>query len=370
MFLSERVDRCRAVLKTEGASALALEAGVDLEYLTGVRWRRSERPLLFVLPVSGEPFWVGPHFEEGTLRESRIGTGELRLWQEHESPYERLAEGLVDRGLAASTLALGPTMRAFVAHGIGTTTSATLAPVSDAVSQCRVQKSDAELARMRRANEATKASLAAAAKRTEVGMSEADVEALVREAQSAAGLEQIWALVAFGEAAAYPHGTREKHPLRAGELVLVDTGGKLHGYSSDITRTWPTGPVTSKQAKAWNAVLAAQSAGLEGYRAGATPSEADQRAREAVTAAGFGPEYTTFTHRLGHGIGMEVHEHPYVVRGNTRPFARGNTMSNEPGIYIPGSLGIRIEDIVAITADGPEVFGPRAASIDDPFGEG
>lgn len=356
-------------MRGAGVDAVALEAGVSLEYLTGVRWRQSERPLIYVLPVKGAPFFVGPHFEEGTLRESGVGEGDLRLWHEHESPYARTRQGLVDLGLGAGTVALEPSTRAFVATGLRAH-EVSLAAENDVVSECRMRKTLSELARLRRANEATKAALAAVSEYVEEGMSEADLAALLRDAQTAAGLENIWALVAFGAAAAFPHGTRETHPLRKGELILVDTGGSLHGYRSDITRTWPFSEVSSEQKKAWETVLAAQTAALEGYRAGAEPARADAMARKVVDAAGFGDAYQAFTHRLGHGIGMEVHEHPYVVRGNTRPFEVGNTMSNEPGIYLPGRLGVRIEDIVAVTDDGPAVFGPRARSLDDPFGVG
>ncbi len=366
---AERQERCREALRAAGVDAVAVEAGVSLDYLTGVRWRQSERPLLYVLPVKGSPFWVGPHFEEGTLRESGVENDELRLWHEHESPYARTRQGLADAGLSAGRLALEPSMRSFVAAGLRSS-GIEVVVEHDVVSECRMRKSASELARLRRANEATKAALAAAAKHVQEGMSEADLGSLIREAQTEAGLESIWTLVAFGDAAAYPHGTREKHPLRKGELILVDTGGKLHGYSSDITRTWPFGPVSAEQRKAWETVLAAQTRALDGYRAGLAPEKADALARGVVDGAGYGDAYQAFSHRLGHGIGMEVHEHPYVVRGNARAFKPGNTMSNEPGIYLRGKLGVRIEDIVAIRDDGPEVFGPRAVSLEDPFGEG
>ncbi|MEO0812280.1 MAG: Xaa-Pro peptidase family protein, partial [Myxococcota bacterium] len=293
---AERRERCRAALRSAQADAVLLEASTSLEYLTGLRWRRSERPLLFVLPVKGTPFWVSPKFEEGTVRESGVGTDELRLWEEHESPYDRVAQGLSDRGLAAGTLAIEPTTRSFVVEGVRSkSVGTTLLPAHPVVSECRMTKTEAELSRLRRANEATKAALAQVAARVEVGMSEAEVESMVRAAQSAAGLSDIWALVAFGQAAAFPHGTQVKHPLRSGEMVLVDTGGKLHGYSSDITRTWPVGAISSRQKKAWEAVLLAQSAALEHYRAGSAPAQADRAARASIEASGFGTGYAQFT---------------------------------------------------------------------------
>jgi len=368
---AERRERCRKVLGDLGYDAVVVEAGVALGYLTGARWWPSERPLLYILPKRGDAAWVGPAFEEGTLREAFVGDADLRGWQEHESPYELAFGALRDRSAAGGRIALDPAMRSFVVEGLrraaGSAEIGADAPVLD---RLRMRKTDAELARLRRANLATKASLAAVARHVEVGMTEADVDAMLRTAQTTAGLSSIWTLVAFGENAAFPHGTKDKHPLKAGEFVLVDTGGKLHGYCSDITRTWPVGPISAAQKKAWNAVRDAHRAGLAAIKPGAPCGGADAAARRVMEAAGFGADYQSFSHRLGHGIGLQIHERPYLVRDNALPLAPGMTMSNEPGIYIRGQLGIRLEDIVAVTDDGAEVFGPMAASLDDPFGLG
>lgn len=227
-------------------------------------------------------------------------------------------------------------------------------------------KSAAELACLRRANQATKAALAAVAAHVRAGMRQSDVAALVREAQGAAGLGSIWALVLFGPDAAYPHGTESDRVLVEGDLILVDTGGALHGYCSDITRTWAFGAPDDQQRRIWDIVSEAQRAAMARIRPGVRCSEVAAAARAVVAAAGHGDGYQRFTHRLGHGIGLNVHEHPYLVRGNDLVLAPGMTMSNEPGLYLPGRLGVRIEDIVAVTEDGAEVFGPMAASIDAP----
>jgi Xaa-Pro dipeptidase len=230
-------------------------------------------------------------------------------------------------------------------------------------------KSERELARLRRVNEATKAAVRLAAQYVEPGMTEDAIATLVREAQAAAGLSQIWVLALTGPNAAFPHGTRNGRPLESGDLILVDTGGALHGYRSDITRTWAVGTPSDAQRKAWDTVLAAQEAALAALKPGVACADVDAAARGVIEEAGYGAGYDKFTHRLGHGIGLQVHEEPYLVRGNRLALAPGMTFSNEPGIYVPGSLGVRLEDIVAVTADGAEVFGPRPRSLDDPFGE-
>src|SRR5690606_21520642 len=212
---------------------------------------------------------------------------------------------------------------------------------------------------------------AAAAPLARAGMSEAVLADVLRAAQRAAGLDNVWVLALFGPNAAYPHGTPEGRTLAEGDLILVDTGGFLHGYASDITRTWAFPSVEAidePRRKAWAVVHQAQTAALEQIRPGVRCAEVDAAAREVVAKAGFDPDYGVFTHRLGHGIGMEVHEAPYLVRDAEHRLEVGNTMSNEPGIYVPGGFGIRLEDIVAVGEDGPEVFGPRAGSLELPFG--
>ena len=240
-----------------------------------------------------------------------------------------------------------------------------------AIEGCRRIKSPAELALLRRANEATKAALALAARFARAGMTEAELADQVRAAQTRAGLENVWVLVLFGQNAAYPHGTPQGRTLAEGDSILVDTGGFLHGYASDITRTWAypdPGAIDEPRRRAWSVVHAAQAAALGQIRAGVRCGEVDAAARRVIAEAGFDPDYGEFTHRLGHGIGMEVHEAPYLVRASERRLEVGNTMSNEPGLYLPGRFGIRLEDIVAVGEDGPEVFGPRAESLERPFG--
>jgi Xaa-Pro dipeptidase len=368
----QRIERVRARLADAKQAALIVEAGVDMRYFGGPGWGLSERPLLLVIPRAGEPTLIGPAFEHGTL-EARQGALRfaIRTWHEHESPYAVVRKTLDDAKLGKrDTIAIGSSMRSFVADGLRDG-DCKLASGADAIEVCRRVKSTAELSLLRRANEATKAALAAVAPLARPGMSEDEFSELVRAAQRLAGLENVWVLALFGPNAAYPHGTPEGRTLVEGDLILVDTGGFLHGYASDITRTWAfpdPNAIDDARRKAWSVVLDAQTAALEKIRPGVTCAEVDAAAREVVAAAGFDPDYGVFSHRLGHGIGMEVHEAPYLVRAAQHRLEVGNTMSNEPGLYLRGEFGIRLEDIVAVGEQGPEVFGPRAASLDRPFG--
>lgn len=364
----ERRERARRALAATGFDALVMEAGRHYSFFTGSRWGTSERPLIHVLPRTGASFWCAPAFEVPTLQ-GRVGDVPLVTWQENQSPYETLKSGLSARGLGGARLALDPEMRLFVAAGIQSALPS--AQPGDACFEAvRIVKTEIELARMRRANEATKAALVVAAGLLQPGMTEPEFAGIVREAQLAAGLEDIWVLSLFGPNAAYPHGSERHRKACPGELILVDTGGSLHGYQSDITRTWALGPgqIGDDERRAFDTVLAAQNEAMKLIRPGVRCGEVDARAREVMDQAGYGPHYQRFTHRLGHGIGIQGHEAPYLVRDNPLILRKGMTMSNEPGIYAQGQFGIRIEDIVAVTDTNHEVFGPRVESLDAPFG--
>ncbi|MGB1274597.1 MAG: M24 family metallopeptidase [Nannocystaceae bacterium] len=365
----QRWARAQKLLADAGLGALIVEAGPTHGYFAPTTWRRSERPLLMVLPASGPPIWVGPAFEEGRIVE-KLGHNRVLTWQEDASPYARAGDALRSAGVAKSaTVGVDPDARGFVIAGLrGALGARRVVLAGEVVDGCRMVKTAPELDRLRRANEATKAALQAAAQHLTPGMHEDTFADLVREAQMQAGLRDIWALVLFGPNASFPHGTDERRPLHEGELVLVDTGGSLHGYRSDITRTWAIGSIPDNLRTAWETVLTAQTAALAKIRPGASCAEVDGAARQVITQAGYGTGFEQFTHRLGHGIGLQVHERPYLRPANPRVLKPGMTMSNEPGIYVPGAFGVRIEDIVAVTADGVEVFGPRAKSLEAPFG--
>ncbi|MBZ5715109.1 M24 family metallopeptidase [Nannocystis pusilla] len=365
---ARRRERAQALMQEHGFSAIFFEPGDSLVYFTGIRWGRSERPMLYLLPARGPGAVIAPAFESRTLRERAGEDLAQHLWQEHESPYERLAEALRATGVGGGKLGVDPWTRHFIVDGARAACEVEIAPATPVLRGCRTIKSASELALLRRANEATKAALRAVSAHVSEGMSEGELAGLVHAAQIAAGLTDTWALVLFGANASFPHGTRGEKRLARGELVLVDAGGALHDYQSDVTRTWPFGPVSSAQARAWQAVHRAQTAALAELRPGRSCEAADAAARAAIAAAGYGNDYGRFTHRLGHGIGLQTHEDPYLVRGNRDLLAPGMTMSDEPGVYLVGELGVRLEDIVAITEGEPEVFGPRAGSIEAPFG--
>ncbi|MFV8754398.1 M24 family metallopeptidase [Nannocystaceae bacterium ST9] len=368
-----RLEQVRARLHEQKLAALIVEAGVDMLWLGGPRWNRSERALLLVVPVRGEPRLVGPAFEAGTLAAKPAGLAfELEAWHEHDDPHA-LALAIVERDAGKrEPIVVGSDTRSFIVEGLRAhAPKRGWTPAIEVLDPLRRRKSPAELALLRRANEVTKRAIAAAATRLREGMHEHEFAAEVERALAAAGLVDNWVLPLFGPNAAFPHGTPEGRALVENDLVLVDTGGFLHGYASDITRTWAFGDpaaIDEPRRAAWEVVRAAQAAALAVIRPGVRCSEVDAAARAVVEAAGFDRDYGHFTHRLGHGIGMQVHEPPYLVRGGDHRLEPGNTMSDEPGLYLPGEFGVRLEDIVAVTEDGAEVFGPLPASLDRPFG--
>jgi Xaa-Pro dipeptidase len=358
--LAARQQRIRAALTHR---ALVLEPGPNMQYLANVQWGRSERPFLAVLTET-KLAWICPAFEERTAREQLGEDADVHTWREHEDPFAPIAKIL---GRGKHPVAVDPDARGMIFQGVRKHVDARLDAA--AIVDARLRKSAPELARLRRANEATKAALALASTRIHAGMKQSEVAAEIRRAQEAAGLREVWVLALAGPAASFPHGTRDDRIVEDGDLVLVDTGGALAGYRSDISRTWPIGRVHDDARRAWDAVVAAQAAALEAIRPGRACSEPDAIARASIAKAGFGERYESFTHRLGHGIGLQVHEPPYLRPDNPQILAPGMTMSNEPGIYRPGVLGVRVEDIVAVTDDAPEVFGARIGSFEDPFAD-
>ncbi len=363
-------ERMRQALHDAGHDLLVVEPGPTMEYLAGIHWGRSERPFLLALPRQGEPFWVVPAFEEARARSQLGDAAVVRAWQEHQSPHATFVATLAERGLTTGTVAVDAELRHFIAHGLGQALGpGRLVDGAAVVQGQRMRKQPAELSRLRRANEATKAALALVAQvGVPQGMRQSELAERIAQAQRRAGLQDVWVLALFGPNASFPHGTADDRELRADELVLVDTGGSLHGYRSDITRTWAPAGASEPARRAWSVVAQAQTAALEQIRPGATCGSVDAAARQVIEHAGFGSDYHRFTHRLGHGIGLQVHEHPYLVMGSERILEPGMTMSDEPGIYVPGEYGVRIEDIVAVTDDGHEVFGPRVTSLEEPFG--
>ena len=361
-----RLARAQALLGETGLDALVMASGSSLEYFTGAAWGLSERFFGMILTRDGEPAWVTPAFEkERALEQVRVGT-DVRAWEEHESPYALVASVLRDRK-ATGQVGLEDAMPFAFASGMGEALPASRMESGTSVTAgCRMVKDAHEIALMRRACEITVRAHRAVFASLREGMTQAQATALTREAHQRLGVTG-GSLVLFGESAAFPHGTRKPRPLRPGDVVLIDGGGTLHGYASDITRTMVFGAKpTDRQRQVWDLVRRAQEAAFRAARPGVPCEAVDAAARRVIEEGGFGPDYRAFTHRLGHGIGLDGHEYPYMVRGNTLPLRPGMTFTDEPGVYLYGEMGIRHEDVVCITQNGAEGMTRWTGSPEEP----
>lgn len=358
--------RAAEILKRTGSDAVIVEPGTTMRYLTGVHWGISERWFALVLTADGEIFWLVPGFEDSRAA-STIGDvgGERVLWQEHEYPYAPLASALEARGV--KHLTVEPWTRHRFVHGLSLATSITLETGNSFLLELRGVKEPKEIALLRRANELTQDAICHVAETFEPGISSHEIAMRLTVAQERLGLTGIWNLTLIGPAGAFPHGEDRVRHLEPGVPILIDTGGKLHGYCSDNTRSWiPFGDPSEDYVKLWNTVRDAQKAAFEAMRPGDPCGNVDKAARGALANNGWSDGYEHLFHRLGHGIGMDGHEDPYFDSGSDVPMAAGHCFSNEPGIYLPGDLGLRLEDIVTVTADGADHFGMWQAGPDRP----
>jgi Xaa-Pro dipeptidase len=350
--------------------ALFVAPGSSLYYFTGIRWGMSERLLALVLPREGPPIMVVPGFEEGRLREKLRFPMEVRVWQEDESPAKIAAGALADRGIRTGRMGIEETAPFTYYDHLREAGAGFECVSADPITiACRGHKSAHELELMRLACDATFEVFRAVFASLKAGMSQDEIGRLVEAGFSKMGLGG-GALVLLGASAALPHGTLKPQTLKEGDVVLIDGGCKLEGYESDVTRTTVFGKASEKIARAYEIVRKAQDAALDAARAGRLSGTVDDAARAVITDAGYGPDYKFFTHRLGHGIGLDEHEHPYLVRGSKTVLEPGMTFSNEPGIYVPGEFGLRCEDDMVITADGRAQLLTRnfPISLEKPFG--
>jgi Xaa-Pro dipeptidase len=355
-----RVARLAGVLAAHGIDALLVEPGATLDYLSGVSWWMSERLFALVVCADGSAFWIAPAFEAPRAAAEIAAVGPaapLVTWDEHEYAWRPLERALAERGCA--TIAVDPRARAFVVHALGEVLGPErVLPGLAVVRDLRGRKEPRELALLRRASELTQRAIAAVAERLRPGTTDHQLGAMLRRAQERLGLANTWALSLVGPGAALPHGSAEGRVLAPGDLVLVDTGGALHDYQSDVSRTWIFAGEPARDVRsAWNAVRAAQLRAFDTIRPGVPCRDVDRAARTVIEAAGFGAGYASFAHRLGHGIGLEGHEEPYFDGGSEVRCEPGMTFSDEPGIYVPGRFGVRLEDIVVVTEDGADHFG-------------
>jgi len=333
--------------------ALFFAPGTSLYYFTGIRWGLSERLVGLVLPRAGKPVLVCPGFEEGRLREQLRFPIEIRVWQEDESPTKLAAAALADQGVRTGRLGVEETAYFTYSDHLRAAAPGFEFVSADPVTiACRGRKSTHELELMRLACEATFDVYRAVFAALREGMSQEDIAHLVESGFSKMGLRG-GALVLLGPSAALPHGTKQPQKLKEGDVVLIDGGCAVDGYASDVTRMGILGKPSEKIAKAYELTRKAQDAALDAARAGRLSGTVDDAARAVIVNGGYGPGYKFFTHRLGHGIGLDGHEHPYLVKGSTTNLEPGMTFSNEPGIYVPGEFGIRCEDDMVIMPDGP-----------------
>ena len=365
-----RQEKARRLMAENNMQGLFIEGGVNLVYFANVNWWRSERTFGAVFNQKGNPVWVCPAFERQRAEELIPAGQEIRIWEEHESPYALIGKIMTDLGAGAGRLGVDPSMRAFIWHGLHRDASA-LELVDGAVvtDGCRGVKTAEEIAFMDLANQITKLAYREGFTQMREGMTARELGAAFSSAHQKMGVSGGGG-PAFGPNTAFPHGSMSARNLRRDDIVLVDGGCGVEGFRSDVTRTVFFGRPSDKQLRVWDVVKKAQTAALKAARPGATCESVDRAARQVIEEAGFGPDYKYFTHRLGHGIGMEGHEYPYLVRGNTLKLEPGMTFSDEPGIYIYGEFGVRIEDCMVITEDGARILGGmEATSFDKPFGD-
>jgi Xaa-Pro dipeptidase len=362
-----RQENARRLMKDNKIDAIFVEGGTSLAYFTGLSWWLSERLFAMVLPQKGEPFFVSPKFEEGRARE-KLGDVKIYTWEEHEKPIERIRQGMQDRRLLGAKLGIEETTRYYAVEQLQQRLpTLTLRSATPVTAGCRSLKSAHEIELMQVANDITAKVYVQLQRELREGMEEKELGTILSALYSEFDVAGD-TLVLFGEASAYPHGLTRDVKLKPGDNVLIDGGCTVEGYGSDITRTMAFGKPSAKMQSVFEIVRGAQDAALKTARPGVPAEKVDAAARSYIADHGYGPGYKYFTHRLGHGIGMDGHEWYYLVGGNTRPLAPGNMFSNEPGIYIVGEFGIRTEDEMLITADGARLLLPQATSLEKIFG--
>jgi Xaa-Pro dipeptidase len=366
-----RIEKARVLMVENDIAVIYLEAGSSLFYFTGVRWGRSERMMAAVIPAKGEIAYVCPAFEEARLREMIVFGDDVRAWEEEESPYELVAGIFKDRGVTSGRIGIEESVRFFLFDGIRKGAPHLEFVSADPVTiPCRAIKSPAEIALMQRAMDITVEAYKVCLSLLREGMSQEEFRTNSVAAHRALGVEGSIGCQ-FGEGTAFPHGSKEPAYLKDGDVVLMDGWCTVEGYYSDISRTIVFGEPTRRQRDVWNLEKEAQAAAFAAAQVGVPCEEVDAAARKVITDAGFGPDYKVpgLPHRTGHGIGLDIHEWYNLVRGNKTPLASGMCFSNEPMIVIYGEFGVRLEDCIYITEDGPRFFTQPSPSIEQPFAQ-
>ena len=373
-----RIEKATRLMGEQKIDAIILAGGTSLNYFTGIRWGNSERLFAVVIPKVGNPYIVTPAFEEDRTREQLVAGPmehtDVSVYQEDESPFEKVAQGLKDRGFATGRIGVEETTKFVFADSVGGAAPALkVTSATPITAGCRMIKEAHEVELMRLACQVTLKCYEAVFRALQPGMTQNQVSGLISAAYGRLGFPGF-ASVQVGEYTALPHGSITPQTIREGTIIMIDDGCTVEGYQSDITRTFVLGKATDKMKKVFDIVHQAQSAGLKAARPGVALESVDAAARKVVVDAGYGPGFKYFSHRLGHGMGMDGHEWPYLVKNNMFGWDKalkaqpGMVFSDEPGIYIRGEFGVRLEDDMHITNDGAELFTPQSPSIEDPFG--
>lgn len=367
----ERIRKAQGLMQQHKIQALLLDGGTTMRYFTGVGWGRSERPMVVLITAKGPVVYVCPGFEVNRLRELiKIGK-DVYAWEEDESPYQQMAKALSDVGITGGTIAIEESVRYFIADGLRKAAPSLTQTSGDPITiPCRIVKSASEIALMQKASDITVAAMTLGISALREGMSPRDFSSVVAAAHVKLGAANDFAMVNFAEASAFPHGSTQPQKLKNGDIVLMDCGCKVEGYSSDISRTIVFGAApTARQQEIWDLEKKSQTAGFQAAQLGVPCEAVDAAARKVITDAGFGPDYKLpgLPHRTGHGIGMDGHEWGNMVRGNTMPLQVGMCFSIEPNISIVGEFGVRHEDCVYMTESGPKWFSQPAPSITQAF---
>lgn len=371
-----RIARAKDLMQANDIDAIYLNAGTNLSYFTGTNWYASERLVGAILTSAGELTYVAPWFEDSTLQEFMEIQAPVATWHEHESPYDLVVSLLKEKVGESVTLAIDESTAFFIVDGIKQSANVNMLELSLLNSKvvtagCRMQKSAVEIALMQRAKDMTLEVHKAVASILKPGIATTEVVDFINQAHKAVGAKgSSFCIVLFGEATAYPHGVKHVQYLQPNDMVLIDTGCLLHGYNSDITRSFVYGTPSAKQEKVWLDEKNAQLAAFAAAQIGAPCEAVDAAARNFLTEQGYGPDYNVpgLPHRTGHGIGLDIHEWPYLVKNDKTPLAKGMCFSNEPMICIYGEFGVRLEDHFYMADDGPRWFTEPAHSITDPFG--
>jgi len=365
-----RVAKAQKLMAEKQIQAIVLDAGINMNYFTGISWHPSERSMLAIIPVKGDPFFICPAFEEDRFLEMTPAGTKVQTWEEDENPFALTTASLKKMGIQKGQIGIDEFCRFFIFDGLRKSDVSFQFVSADPITiPCRIIKSPAEIALMQKANDATVIAIKAGIAALTIGCTPRQISQKIAQSHAEQGTMHGFSSVTFGVASSFPHGSSRKQILKSGDVVMLDCGCSVGGYESDITRTIVFGEPSAKQKQIWDLEKKAQQAGFEAAKLGAPAENVDFAARKVLIDAGFGPDYKLpgLPHRTGHGIGMSGHEWGNMVRGNKSPLEIGMCFSIEPTIAIPGEFGVRLEDCAYMTADGPKWFSQPSPSISEPF---